>query len=434
MTVALAPQPLQLRPEHELSVPQPVVRRLEGTERLTAIGNAVHDGNFNVVGCVEIHGPVTHALLQRALEDVQRRYECLQVEVVREVGTRDQYVFRHTHERPRLTFSHEDWRVVWQQLCDEVVHGLAWRAVWTQGRLLVLFHHAITDAGSQVTFYDQVLQSMARSSSGVLELRPSGPIAIPPPLHRFVGSRWPKRALWRIGAHRLFGGLTTGPLVAAEPRARRWAAAFRTYEPDETQALLKRCRENGLTLTHALSASATLELQRRVGKKRFTAALCTSVDLRRLRPEVPDVMGQLSSAVHSFFPMSGGETLWPLAAEAKRQLGQALQYDEHRDMPLMHTLLGPRLAAHLESENEGRTRDCTLLLSNAGRLGELTYGAFRAQSVFFTGSQPAFGSMYLLVAASVRDRLCLHLGFPTPTLSIDEGESALDRIVERLLA
>jgi hypothetical protein len=99
----------------------------------------------------------------------------------------------------------------------------------------------------------------------------------------------------------------------------------------------------------------------------------------------------------------------------------------------VHTLFGARMAAWLESENEGRTRDCALLISNVGRLDGLDHGAFKAREMFVTGSMPAFGNTYILVAATVRGRMCLHLGFPTPTISADEGEGALDRIVGRLL-
>jgi hypothetical protein len=271
------------------------------------------------------------------------------------------------------------------------------------------------------------------SEGAVFDIGPIRPMA--PAMHRAAASRWPARALVRIGAQRLFGMLETGPLVAAEPRARRWYSAFRTYEPDHVARMLARCRAKGLTLTNALSASATLELSARVRpSKRFTVALCTSVDLRRLISGAePHPMGLLSSAVHSFFPISGGEQLWPLATEARRQLTRAFARNEHRDMPLVHTMFGPWLAARLESENEGRTPDCALLVSNVGRLSELSHGPFRAETMFVTGTQAAFGNTYILVAATVRGRMCMHLGFPTPTISVDEGETALDRIVSRLI-
>jgi hypothetical protein len=437
MPLALAPQvgersPLALRPETPGLAPGAVVRRLEGTERLTAIGNAVHDGNFNVVASIELEGPVTQHLLVRALEEVQREYECLRVEVVRELGTRDHYVFRLSSERPRLEVTPEDWRAVWDRLTNEPIHGLAWRVVWTGTHLVVLFHHAITDAVSLSFFFDRLLETMSRTAQGVLEIPPSRQMT--PPMHVLARSRWPARAMARIAAHKFFGALETGPMVAAEPSARRWYSAFRTYEPAHVEKLLERCRAEGVTLTHALSASATLEIAGRIKHNQpFTVGLCTSIDLRRLLPGIqPRTMGLLSSAVHSFFPVRGGEKLWPLAGHAKGQLERAFRRAEHRDMPQVHRLIGSRLAAVLESENEGRTRDCSLLISNVGRLDTLDHGVFAAWSMFVTGSMPAFGNTYILVAATVRGRLCVHLGFPTPTLSVEEGEGAIDRLIERL--
>ncbi len=437
MPLALARNPVALK-QHEVHAlaPGAIVRRLEGTERLTAIGNAVHEGNFNVIAAIAIEGPVTHALLMRALEEVQRHHEALRVEVVRELGTRDHYVFRRTDEKPRLEVTQDDWRAVWDRLTRETIHGLAWRVVWTPGHLVVLFHHAVTDAVSLSFFFDLVLAAMSRMGHGVLGVVDDRyPRPMPPPMHVLAGSRWPTRAMARIGAQRLLGGLATGPFVPADPQDRRWYSAFRTYEPDIVARLLDRCRREQVTLTHALSASATLELAGRVRRRQdFTVALCTSVDLRRLVPGIPQgEMGLLSSAVHSFFPIRGGEQLWPLAGSAKAQLTRAFRRDEHRDMARVHTLFGARMAAWLESENEGRTRDCALLISNVGRLDSLDHGAFKAREMFVTGSMPAFGNTYILVAATVRGRMCLHLGFPTPTISADEGEGALDRIVGRLL-
>jgi len=112
---------------------------------LTAIGNAIHDGNFKRGGVHRARGPVTQALLTRALEEVQRHNECLRVEVVRELGTRDQYVFRRSEQRPGSRCRTTTGRAVWDRLSDEVIDGLAWRVVWTHSHLLVLFHHAITD-------------------------------------------------------------------------------------------------------------------------------------------------------------------------------------------------------------------------------------------------------------------------------------------------
>jgi hypothetical protein len=152
---------LPVERSHALLAPGPVVRRLEGTERLVAIGNANHGGNFNVVGAVAVRGPITPALLKRALEELQRRHECLQVEVVPDSTRRGHFVFRHTEVAPQLEVTTEAWRSVWSRLCGEVVAGIAWRVVWTPGHLVVLFHHAITDGLSLTVFFDRLLETMS---------------------------------------------------------------------------------------------------------------------------------------------------------------------------------------------------------------------------------------------------------------------------------
>ncbi len=239
-----------------LLAPGPVVRRLEGTERLVAIGNAHHGGNFNVVGTVAVRGPISAPLLKHALEELQRRHECLQVEVVPDASQRGQFVFRHTQAAPRLEITTEPWRTVWNRLCGEVVAGIAWRVVWTPGHLVVLFHHAITDGVSMTVFFDRLLETMSRAIQGISEISPMRQMLAP--LHRLAGSRWPARAVASIGARRLFGGLETGPVAASEPLTRCWGGAFRVLERPVADALLARCRDEGVTLSHGLSAAAIL--------------------------------------------------------------------------------------------------------------------------------------------------------------------------------
>lgn len=428
-TVALVPAGPEAR-RSALVAPGRVVRRLEGTEHLTAIGNEFHGGNFNVVAAIELSGPVTLAVLTRALEEVQRHHECLQVEVVADPVARGQYVFQRTDEKPRLEVSSVPWRAVWDQLLGETIEGLAWRAVWTKSHLLVHFHHAVTDALSLAVFFDRVLESMFRAAQGISEIGPSRPIC--PPVHELVRSRWPLRAVARISAQRLFGNLQFGPVNPAPQR--RWYCAMRTLERDAVSAMIERCRSNGVTLTNAFSAAATLELAARVKSEQpFGVALVTSVDLRRMVPGIDTrQMGLLASGVHSFFSIRGGENLWKMAGEARRQLERAISRQEHRDMPHFHRMFGSRLASWLASKDEGRAGDCALLVSNAGRVEGLEHGPFRAETLFMTGSQAAFGNTFFLVAATVHGRMCLHLGFPTPTISVDEGEATVDRILARL--
>src|SRR2546430_993345 len=99
------------------------VDTVEGRGRQAGEVEYVRGRNFNVVASIELEGPVTQPLLVRALEEVQREQECLRVEVVRELGTRDHYVFRRTDERPRLEVSADDWRAVWDRLCDQAIDG-----------------------------------------------------------------------------------------------------------------------------------------------------------------------------------------------------------------------------------------------------------------------------------------------------------------------
>jgi hypothetical protein len=419
-------------------------------ERLAALGNEVYGGCYNVVAALTFEGPATAARLQRALDGIQAQHECLRVEVAADPTAPGEWVFRPTRARVRLEVIDraraESWMEVWSRCSHTRIEGIAWRVFWVrvegshESQLVVLFHHAVSDGVSVSTFFDTILQSMHRAVEGVPEItRDERMLA---PLTRLVGARYPLAALARIGFYRYLRRVRTVPFdidASHDPiAARRWNTAFRTVDPALLAQALDACRRNSVSIGAAFSAATLLETADRVrareGDHGFDMVLCTSVDLRRSTATPLDSrrMGLFASAVHNYFRPQCGTTVWSLAREASQRVERSIRRNEHRDLSLLQALIGPNAAAQFARENQGRPVDGALVVSNLGRVPGLEHGPFRATSLYATSAQAAWGCTLLLCLATVRGRLCVTLGYPSPALSDETAQALVDGVIARV--
>lgn len=427
-----------------------VVRRLEGTERLVAMGTARFRCNFQVTAMVELEGPVTREALHQAAQRVQQQHACLQVEVAEDPTHPLHYVFRETDARIRVEevdAAHPDaWRGVWDRMLQTPIEGLTWRLTWVRtpgarvSQLVAGFHHAISDIGSLSVFFDSLLKALDDVHHG----RPSSQPFVPlhGALSRVVRSRWPVRALAKVAWYRYFGRLRTLPLDHEAPiplEERGWSGPFRTIEADPLAALVERCRANGVTLGHAVSAATILEIADRVRLReqlsKFDVSLSTSLDLRRSQqfPGLnPRQMGLMVTVVQTFYRPRADDTVWSLAQRVKKELEAVKARNEHRDFALAPNLLGPRTAAWVASQNAGRPPEGALLISNFGRLDDLAHGPFMVRRIFFTAAQSVFGTTLLFASGTLRGRMFIHLGHPVPALSEATGAAVMDGVLERV--
>lgn len=426
------------------------LRRLEGLERFTAMGSAWFRSCFNVVAMAEVEGPVTRELLAEAAARVQQRYQCLQVEVVEDSRRPGTFVFQTSSELPRLqtveATGSDDWREAWHALSHQPLSGLAWRLVWVHRpgteahQLLVGCHHAIFDFQSAVLLFSGLLSAMHDVREGKSSLTPMVPVA--GALAKLVRSRWPIRGLLRVGWNRYFGGLRGLPLEPSAtdvaPEARGWGGVFREMSVEATQSLVSRCRAEGLTVGHVLSAAMLLEAAERVRsieqRRRFALALLTTMDLRRFESLGVDTeqMGMLVSAVHTYYRPKPTATVWELGRAVKAELALAIARNEHRDFALVHNMLGPTIARSFARTNQGRPPESAFAVSNFGQLDDLGCGPFHARRFFITAAQSMLGATLMLTCGTLRGALSLHLGYPTPSVTDQTAAAVLEGALERV--
>jgi hypothetical protein len=188
--------------------------------------------------------------------------------------------------------------------------------------LLLSFNHAISDQSSANRLTDQILELVAdyEANHGQFSKTPK-PQEIPPSLEESVlgrGQRWKDiqaagvspgtiryvagKALEEIkspvilpddfntGGGGILGALTTISGKAAggdDTTERKSVVAFRSLSKESSDALLAKCRENGVSVTNALSAALTLtatdfvNLQDDRSSKKRNYKILQSLDMRR---------------------------------------------------------------------------------------------------------------------------------------------------------
>lgn len=424
-----------------------LLRRLEGIERLAAIGNEYYRGCFCTVSAIEVEGPLTDLLVQQAIDRVQQKFESLNVEIVQDPIHPQEWVFKRTSQKMNVEIIDrqypEHWREIWNELANTQIHGLAWRILWVRepnslnSHFIAHFHHAIFDGTSMAIFFTTLLQTLYRISEGIEDTSFFQPI--PPAIHRATKARWPISALARIGYHHYAKKLRT---LAFDPcgeamESRRWHTTFRIVEKNPLDNLLKRCRKESITLSNAFSAAFLLEAAENIRQyeiKPFNLALCTTTDLRihcRQESLLP-LMGSMFSAIHSFYRPKTTQTLWQVARTVAKKIMRSKYRREDRNLSLLQKLISPKIFAKYVQINQGRPPNAALLITNIGRINLPDFGPFRPRTAFATAAQAVWGSTLFLGLATIQDRLCISLGYPFPSINHAIAEKFLNGILGRL--
>lgn len=423
-----------------------LLRRLEGIERLSAIGNTYYRGCYNLVAAIEFEGPLTEKLIQSALIQMQQKYECLNVEIVKEPGHEYHWVFKHTSEVIKLeVVESKPWREVWNELTASQINGLVWRMIWvrqkddTKSHILTVFHHAIIDGASLRILFATLMQSIHQVYEGIN--KPTIIQPIHPPIHRLVNAKYPLMTFGRLGFYRYLRRLRTIPFdsLGELPESRRWHSTFKTLENDAVEKFLKRCRQESVKVGNAFSASLLLEVAnyiRKFDSKPFDLALSMPIDLRHsLKESSPfSLLGALFSPIFLFFRPNLNQSLWELARKIEVKLLRSLFFREHINLSSLQVLIGPKTAAWIASKNQGRAAEGAFYVNNIGRLNETEFGPFKATAAYATASQALWGCTLFLGFVTIGGRLCITLGYPFPSVSDVTADHILDGIVHRLFS
>lgn len=116
------------------------------------------------------------------------------------------------------------------------------------------------------------------------------------------------------------------------PAQRRTRVVRRTLTSKEVDALVRRCRAEGVTVHGALTAAMLMAIgpvaaQRDSGR----VFLGTTINIRQeLNPPVPaDAVGAYVSIIQSMLPFGGRHDLWSVARRVNRSIGRRRRFGQH---------------------------------------------------------------------------------------------------------
>lgn len=417
-------------------------RPLGGFERQFWIWGRI--ASINVGAAVRLRGAVEPEALRAALHALQRRHPLLRARIVHRQGPRWAEGAPPAPLRVLPRTGPEQWRDLAMPEADAPFpdEGPLLRATLLRGAdgsaehdLLLVHHHAIADGFGTHRMLCDLLDDLAG--------RPLPPVPDPGPHEALLppGTKPPStplviaKFLGRIAAKRPVRMPWEGQAPAFR---RRTGMAHRLWDGAATAALVRRCKQEGATVTGALAASMLQSTAAELAPGRAAnLGWVSQVDVRRamvgLRPEM---LGCYAFGLPFFHRAGAGVDFWDLAREA----GAAVQEATDRGVAVRAVASRgrvPRTAAGEAAKLERLSRfsPLTFGLSNMARLPDLpACPGLEVEAVrLFTGLAVA-GAGTSMNCQSYRGALAIHHFWPAPLVSDARGHRIAAGSVQHLLA
>ncbi len=445
-----------------ISESNPLLRRLGKLERMNFLLDRACSMNFCFA--VEMEGPLNEELLSRAFSRSQERHPLLRARVV--VEGRDAFfagwpdgqvppiplrVIDAPPERYAETLEKElnapfDLGEVPLLRTTLLRHG------GDAATLLVTCHHVLGDGLSGIRFVLDVLDSYGRLSEGgdgrfePLSLSPPIEELLPP---RFLGLR----GLWKLSREdrlmraeiRKGGGVAAIRNDEEAPyQSRKIRALPLRLDREETRALVRSSRENGVTVHSALCAALGLALEGELDHEGSRRAIFGPLDIReKLVPPVGEDLGFYVSGLTFPSDFTPDDGLWTNARSFLERFRAVVE----RDAPYLYVRglalqSGSSLLFPANEKGVKRLADMFLKrvassitsgISNLGRLPTPNrVGPLEVRAVHFAAS-PSLIAKCAGAVATHDDKLSFSFTYCTPCIERDRARELVARMKDELL-
>ncbi|WP_218080746.1 phthiocerol/phthiodiolone dimycocerosyl transferase family protein [Anthocerotibacter panamensis] len=401
---------------------------------------------WNIVTMSRIQGPLTGKILRHALELAQHRHPALNTRIV---GTPGRLYFEagNAHLSLRVVPATEPQQ--WLEVVHEELNqgldpqtGLL-RAVLVQmaqttSYLITTVHHAIADARCCLQLHAQLLiYSEQIWSTAPLPAISSLPAL--PPIEELMPPelRGPDRLL-RKARFLLKNGLqmlryrpqSLGFEQYAPIPQRRCGMVQRSLDPEFTQRIVQRCRQEGATVQGALCAAMMFTVAERIksGKHMAVRLSCQSyLDLRQQLTLSSEPMAVLASACRGYYTLEPEVSLWELARRVKHDLASGLKHSDLYD----NMLLSKELFEFCFTFP--RSVPIAVSVSNLGRVTlPEHYGPFTLEAISFAGSNTLYAGMYGTNVTTFQGQMILNFIYSQPSVSAGTMEQLIDHTLAQL--
>lgn len=397
------------------------------------------EGAGAFVAVLRLAGPFDAVPFESALAWVRARHPKLRARLVRDSSGR--WCFEVSDEVPAVPVDIREcsetdlpWHSQAQQMLRsplDTARGPLWRVRVLVNRergqvdLLLMCHHAISDAISTNRIFDGLLTAYAQRLEPGALVTPALPESLPmvvvpelpvtlPPLRRLL-------LVARLVARQLAarrGDWTVLPPAAPGDPSPLWR--HETFPAEVTEALVKNSRQHGVTLTSAVFAAAVLALTEATGLPVTRLRCGLAINARPLAsPPVSDAhLGLFASAFVWLYRVRPEMPFWDVAQFARGELVRFMD------------MQGPAQVARLarlvaRSKRRMTPRRPTLGLTSTGRV-ELrdAYGPLQPYGWTFVGCNRHVGPSLNLMLVTVGGRLNVTHG------AVDVAQSVVTRYHE----
>jgi NRPS condensation-like uncharacterized protein len=335
-----------IRPGVDSVMRTEVLRPLSPVERWFWIADQISP--LNVIAHVRLTGHVPDGLLERAAANLAAEYPLLRV-AIRAKADGTNPVFAPSSQTISVRTVHGD-ECEWDRQVDE--HELGTSLDWHSGPLvrivdvvsdapqeahdLVLtVSHIIADGTTALSLLRRLVEYAAANGDAV----GSRPVVGAPEDLLPARYRGP-RGIARLAATGLADGLATAlarpcrltPESIVNPAQRRTRLVRRMLTSTQVDDLMRRCRQEGVTVHGALAAAMAMVIGP-TAAQRDSGRICigSAIEFRaQLDPPVSaDEAGVYVAAVPSIVRFGGDCDLWSIARQVNRSLGGRRRFGQH---------------------------------------------------------------------------------------------------------
>jgi hypothetical protein len=434
----------------------PRVRRpLSPAERWFWIADQISP--LNVIARVRLTGHIPDGTLPRAAANLAAEYPLLRVAIrADDDGTNPAFV-PVSQTIPIHTVRGDD--TEWERLVDD--HELSTAVDWRSGPLLrivdvfsdapqevhdlvLTVSHIIADATTALSLLQRLVVHADRLSvtcgDDLVESRPA--VGAPEDL---LPARF--RRPWAIAsatglADQLAavlarpGRLT--PEARVSPSRRKTRLVRRTLTATHVDTLMRRCREEGVTVHGALAAAMAMAIGP-TAARRASGRICigSPINFRAelIPPIAADEAGFYVATVPSIVRFGGDRDLWSTARRINRSLRRRTRFEQHLAALFALRFICPASVAKSSKvfglmERSGILNVC---ISNVGRYGfAARIGDWRLSGAQFTAGLPS-SSYFLATVNTSHDELFWNFSFADGAVSQRSARRFADGCVQNLL-
>lgn len=395
--------------------------------------------SLNVVIISKIQGLIGNEVLRQSLDLVQLRHPRLNSHIV---GSLDSLRFKTegTEKIPlKVIFNPEP--EYWQTaVTDELSTKIESEKVLLRATLIkaseestsnyfiTTIHHAIIDAICGINLHSDILKFCQQI---VLEkqIPKVNKLAAYPSLEELIAN-------YTVENEELpkpNKPIDTLPFEKFAPHQERSCGLIhKQLNPDLTQQLIERCKQEKVTVHGAICSAMMLALAKQLGKKGkdFYFSCRSSVDMRRrVNPPVSEEnIAMLVSALTSFHPVNNETSFWDLAKQVTEQIKAKLKTRE-----VCNVILSYRQGTEYAVNNPERV-SFSVFATNIGKVSiSSDYGLFQLEEICYALSTTVMGSVFGVAVSTFQDKITFNFLYAQPLISQSTIEKLVKNSIECLV-